>query len=218
MSSFNRNIPFPDNPQLINVEGQGLTLLEKDQELKGNLDNVDEKNLLKAEPKDLKVGDIYLLINNSTNEKTVAYYKSYSEDEYNDFFYTFEDKDGELEIKANNISNSDDSNESNYSNDSDDKTINEDPYSPLLSFDTDFSVYIPQIKKNLKKILDKKLPEDVTKEITSYLNYGGKFKKNSKKNQKSLKKTIKSKKRRIKKTIKSKKRRIKKTIKSKRRI
>ena len=204
MSSFNRNIPFPDNPNFINVEGQGLTLIENDQKLKGNLENVDEKNLLKVQPKDLKVGERYLLMNNKTNEKTVASYKDYSEDEYNDFFYTFQDKDGELEIKATNISNYDDT------DDSDDNTI-EDPYSPLLSFDTNFSVYMPQTKKIMKKILDEKLPEDVSKEINSYLNYGGKFKKKSKKNKKSLKK---SNKRRIKKTIKS-KRRIKKTIKSK---
>jgi hypothetical protein len=48
MSSFDRNIPFPDNPKFINVEGQGLTILENenDQELKGNLENVDEKKLL----------------------------------------------------------------------------------------------------------------------------------------------------------------------------
>jgi len=206
MSSFNRSIPFPDNPNFINVEGQGLTLIENEQKLKGNLEDVDKKNLLKVEPKDLKVGDTYLLMNNETNEKTVASYKDYSEDEYNDFFYTFKDKDGELEIKATNISNDDDT------DDSDDNTI-DDPYSPLLSFDTNFSVYIPQTKKIMKKILDEKLPEDVSREINSYLNYGGKFKKISKKNKKSLKKTIKSK-RRIKKTIKS-KRRIKITIKSK---
>jgi len=158
----------------------------------------------------LKVGDRYLLMNNITNEKTVASYKDYSEDEYNDFFYTFQDKDGELEIKATNISNNDDI---SNSDDSDDITI-DDPYSPLLSFDKDFSVYIPQTKQIMKKMLDKKLPEDVSREIiNSYLNYGGKLKKKSKKNKKSLK-IKKSNKRRIKKTIKS-KRRIKKTIKSK---
>jgi hypothetical protein len=207
MSSFIRNTPFPDNPNFINVEGQGLTLIENDQKLKGNLENVDEKNLLKVEPKDLKVDHTYLLMNNNTNEKTVATYKDYSEDEYNDFFYTFQDKDGELEIKATNISNDDDT------DDGDDNTV-DDPYSPLLSFDTNFSVYIPQTKKIMKKILDDKLPEDVSREISSYLNYGGKLKKKSKKNKKSLKKIKKSNKRRIKKTIKS-KRRIKKTIKSK---
>jgi len=137
MSSFNRSksIPFPDNPKFINVEGQGLTLendqelrgnFENDQELRGNLENVDEKTLLKAQPKDLKVGDTYLLINNKTNEKTVASYKYYSYDEYDDLFYTFEDKNGEIEIEANNTTNNDDI------SDSDDKTINEDPYSPLL--------------------------------------------------------------------------------------
>jgi hypothetical protein len=46
MSSFIRSTPFPDNPNFINVEGQELTLIENDQKLKGNLENVDEKNLL----------------------------------------------------------------------------------------------------------------------------------------------------------------------------
>jgi hypothetical protein len=211
MSSFNRNIPFPDNPKFINVEGQGLTLQENDQELKGNLEDVDEKKLLKAEPKDLKVGETYLLINNDTNEKTVASYKYYSEDEFNDFFYTFEDKDGEIDINANKISNSDENSNSDDITNSEDTTNIDDPYSPLLLFDTNFSVFIPQTKKNMKKLLEQKLPEDVSKEITSYLKYGGIFKKKSKKNKKSLKKT---KKRRTKKTIKSKKRRIKKAVKN----
>jgi hypothetical protein len=166
---------------------------------------------VKAEPKDLKVGETYLLINNKTNEKTVASYKSYSEDEFNDFFYNFEDKDGEIEIKANKITNSDNSDDISNSDDlsnSDDTTNIDDPYSSLLLFDTNFSVYIPQTKKNMKKILENKLPEDVSKEITSYLKYGGKTKKKSKKTKKikkNLKKIKKSKKRCIKKTIKSKK-------------
>ena len=43
LTGFNRNIPFLDNPNFINVEGQELTLIENDQKLKGNLENVDEK-------------------------------------------------------------------------------------------------------------------------------------------------------------------------------
>jgi hypothetical protein len=173
MSSFNRYIP--DDYSLDNIEGQGLTIND-DQNLKGNLEEVDENNLVKAEPKDLKVGETYLLINNDTNEKTFATYDNYEEGENEEnFSYIFKDKDGKLEVNADNITNS-------------------DPYNPLITFDNNISVFIPQTKKIMEKMLREKIPEDTAKEVASYLNYGGKIKKNKK----SLKNMIKSKKRRIK--------------------
>lgn len=179
---------------------------------RGNLETVDKSKLTEANPKDLKIGKEYLLMNNETQEKTKGTFVKFDEMGDNDtegttaFQYYFKDKDGELVIEGDNVhidEDKDDEDDEYY----DDVYKNEDPYHKDIKFVDEYSVYIP---KSSEILLGKKLNTDVAKVINEY---GGKNKSKSKRHRPRQRKTRKSKRRQRKtRTI-----RRRKTQKSKRR-
>jgi len=154
-----------------------------DNRLRGNLDVVDERNLTEAQPKDLIIGNEYLILDRETNEKTIGKFTQVAtmdDDESDDetgltitrLAYVFEDPHGEILIGSNTI---------------DDDDIN--PFNSNIKFTRKFGVFIPKAKEIvISKVIPKKIPEEILPEISKY-GYGGKSRKTrkSRKSKKSKK-------------------------------
>ena len=129
--------------------------------LTGNLDMVDERNLTEAQPKDLIIGEEYLILDRKTNEKTKGKFKEvitlYDPDDPDDedaltierLAYVFEDPHGKILI------------ESNTTLTGDNKDI--DPFDSSIKFTKQFGVFIPKAKNIIMdKVIPKKIPEELS--------------------------------------------------------
>jgi hypothetical protein len=144
--------------------GEDIFYLDNNPILKGNLDPINEENLIKAEPKDLLLNKTYLLLNNETNEKTIAEFINIEiiDDEYEDrieFQYIFLDKLGKLVIDGYNF---EDENSEIYN-------FNYNPFYENVIFADEFCVYIPKSKELISKMLNKIFLPEIVCIIIEYL-------------------------------------------------
>ena len=144
-----------------------------DNQLRGNLDVVDERNLTEAQPKDLIIGEEYLILDRKTNEKTKGKFKEVvtMDDPWDPddpdaltierLSYVFEDPHGEILIVSN----------TTLTGDNEDI----DPFDSSIKFTNQFGVFIPKAKNIIMdKVIPEKIPEELLAEISKY---GGKSRK-----------------------------------------
>jgi hypothetical protein len=175
MASFKRN----DNDHRENVESQSDVIHrifhedEDDEDedededshkpLIGNLEPVNIQNLTKINPIDLVVGKDYLIINNETNEKTRAKFRTFKVfrnvmGSY--FLYYFKDKHGDLNIEGDRFFRPSDN---NYA-----VSITQ-PYAEGLEFDENCSVFLPKTRNIMDKLEFKGLNQDTSRLPSKYL-------------------------------------------------
>lgn len=179
---------------------------------KGNLDPVDRNNLKPINPRDLVVGNYYLLYNNKTFSKTRAKYvyvedisNTYDENAVDQYHYTFEDDYSTVIIEG-----GEDFQFNREESEDEEGFLPPEPYSNEVTFESEYSVFMPMIGDILGEKNSKILDPDSLKTLSKFL--GGKKIRRKSINKMSSKRNKKSKRgrtrRRNKRTKSSKKRNL----------